>query len=155
MAASIVFRKISDKLLAANPHLLSPQTLYRGMVVAIEYHELYVKNQGSVLNNPTHRFDGNGTPNIQYMFTSRKVTGSAYNAAGQGGDDTGDDSATTFIAYGTPNWATIWGPTAIESTMAANTIYELWTTQRTYNTNTGLPTSGSYTFTHTIGGNEP
>jgi hypothetical protein len=155
MAADIKFRLLADDSLADSPHLLSPQTLYAGMATYVEYHELYAKNEGSVLNNPAHSHRYSSGSYSLYTLRKRKVTGSAENAVGGNGDDSGDNSGTVMIAYGSAyNCAVELGPTALNdpaypTTWPANRCYDLWTS---YKVGSG---AGALVMYHLIGGNEP
>ncbi len=160
MAANIKFYLLSDhsEVVSATPHELSPYILYKGMVSYIEYHEIYMRNVGTVLNNPTYALSSQGNA-LTGNYYNRKVTGSALNAATTYGDGTGDDSASELIAYATGGdikrwWRTAegYGPDSLGATWAADHSYEIYTKYICGGVDT---TSGTYAFRHSVGGNEP
>lgn len=156
MAADLKFRKLSNDALADAVHFPSPGILYRGMTVAVEYHDLYVKNEGSELVNPSYALRQETAGAYALNRVNAKVTGSAKD---------GGSTATVYVPYSAANGGTGvgWdsgaperlGPVAIPDTnfeMAAGRCYDLWLKILIADTATE---EQSYNWRHVIGGSEP
>jgi hypothetical protein len=143
MSANVKFYKLSDDTdITSGVIQLTPYVLYRGMAVAQEYHEIYAKNEGTVLVNPTHTFSF--VSGVSYAHVARQVTGSTKD---------GGSTSTVYITYAALTISAC--PTTLISDtnnqMANGRCYDLWS-KVLIDSDSGI---GTVRRRHSIGGSEP